>query len=277
MTINCKGGLMDLGVPKVMGILNLTPDSFFDGGSYMDGDSVLSRVETMLEQGATFIDMGAYSPRPGAEELSESGELDRMIPMLDLVLKNFPEALVSIDTFRSKVARECVAHGAAMINDISAGNLDPGMIATVAQMQVPYIMMHMRGDPGTMQEQTGYGDLLGDINHYFSEKIQQAVSHKINDIILDPGFGFSKTAGQNYSLLGHLERFQAFGLPLLVGLSRKSMIYKVLGTSPREALNGTTALHGIALLKGAHIIRVHDVKEAVECVKLVEVLKENAL
>ena len=268
---------MDLGVPKVMGILNLTPDSFFDGGSYMDGDSVLSRVETMLEQGATFIDMGAYSSRPGAEELSESGELDRMIPMLDLVLKNFPDALVSIDTFRSKVARECVAHGAAMINDISAGNLDPGMIATVAQMQVPYIMMHMRGDPGTMQEQTGYGDLLGDINHYFSEKIQQAVSHKINDIILDPGFGFSKTAGQNYSLLGHLERFQAFGLPLLVGLSRKSMIYKVLGTSPREALNGTTALHGIALLKGAHIIRVHDVKEAVECVKLVEVLKENAL
>lgn len=277
MTINCKGELMDLRVPKVMGILNLTPDSFFDGGAYRDGDSVLARVESMLEAGADLIDMGAYSSRPGAVELSESEELDRLLPMLDLVLKNFPKALVSIDTFRSKVAREAVAHGAAMINDIAAGNLDPEMIATVGELQVPYIMMHMRGNPGSMQQQTQYGDIIREINLYFSQKIQLAVAHKINDIILDPGLGFSKTTGQNYGLLGHLDRFQIFGLPLLVGLSRKSMIYKVLGTSPAEALNGTTALHGIALLKGANIIRVHDVKEAVECVKLVEVLKANAL
>ena len=277
MTINCNGELVDLDTPKVMGILNLTPDSFYDGGAYRDEASVLARVEAMLDQGATFIDLGAYSSRPGADQISEDDELRRMLPMLDLVLKYFPGALVSIDTFRSKVAAACVAHGAAMINDISAGNLDPEMIATVAGLQVPYIMMHMRGDPKTMQKGTHYDDLLKEIGHYFSEKVQEAVSFKVNDIILDPGLGFSKTLQQNYTLLNHLDRFQVLGLPILIGLSRKSMIYKVLETSPGEALNGSTALHAIALLKGANIIRVHDVKEAVECVKLVEVLMANVL
>jgi len=276
MTINCKGKLLDLGAPKVMGILNLTPDSFFDGGSYMDGNSVLHRVESMLVQGADIIDLGAYSSRPGADGVSEADELKRLIPMLDLILDRFPQAIISIDTFRSVVARESVAHGAAMINDIAAGNLDPMMIPVVAELQVPYIMMHMKGDPKTMQGEVQYGDLVKDIHYYFSQKIQEAVSHKIKDIILDPGFGFSKTLEQNYFLLNHLELFRTFGLPLLIGLSRKSMIYKLLGTSPKEALNGTTALHAIALLKGANIIRAHDVREAVECVKLVEVLKVGA-
>jgi len=277
MTINCKGELVDLDTPKVMGILNLTPDSFYDGGAYRDEATVLARVETMLDQGATFIDMGAYSSRPGAEPISEDEELRRMLPMLDLVLKNFPGTLVSIDTFRSKVAAAGVSHGAAMVNDISAGNLDPEMIATVAELQVPYIMMHMRGDPKTMQSGTHYDDMIKEMGRYFSEKVQEAVSFKINDIILDPGLGFSKTIQQNYTLLNHLDRFQVFELPLLIGLSRKSMIYKVLESSPGEALNGSTALHAIALLRGANIIRVHDVKEAMECVKLVEVLKANAL
>ena len=277
MTINCKGELVDLDTPRVMGILNLTPDSFYDGGSYRDEASVLARVEAMLEQGATFIDMGAYSSRPGADPISEEEELRRLLPMLDLVLKHFPDTLISIDTFRGKVASAGVAHGAALINDISAGNLDPEMISTVAGLGVPYIMMHMRGDRKTMQQGTQYDDMIKEISHYFSEKVHEAVSFKINDIILDPGLGFSKTIQQNYTLLNHLDLFRHFGLPLLIGLSRKSMIYKVLETSPVKALNGSTALHAIALLRGANIIRVHDVKEAVECVKLVEVLKANAL
>ncbi len=277
MTINCKGKLVDLTSPKVMGILNLTPDSFFDGGKYKDEISILKQVEYMLEHGATFIDMGAYSSRPGADHVPEDEELQRMTPVIDLILKNFPDTLISIDTFRSKVAAESIEHGAAIINDIAAGNLDENMFATIAKHQVPYIMMHMKGTPQSMQKEAVYDNMVNDLRFYFSEKIQETTSKKINDVIIDPGFGFAKTTAQNYTLLNHLDMFQTFGLPILIGLSRKSMIYKVLGSSPQEALNGTTALHTVALLKGANIIRAHDVKEASECIKLVEALKENAL
>ena len=275
MTINCKGELIDLSTPKVMGILNLTPDSFYDGGKYKDATTILHRVETMLKDGATFIDMGAYSSRPGAEHVPETEELQRMLPVIELVLKNFPETLISIDTFRSKVASESIAYGAAIINDISAGNLDHDMMETAAKHQVPYMMMHMKGTPQSMQKEATYDDVIQDLHFYFSEKIKEATEHKINDIIIDPGFGFAKTTNQNYSLLKHLDLFQTFGLPILIGLSRKSMVYKILGTNSHEALNGTTALHTVALLKGANIVRAHDVKEAVECVKLVEALKAS--
>ena len=277
MTINCKGELIDLKKPKVMGILNLTPDSFFDGGKFKDEASILKQVEFMLNHGATFIDMGAYSSRPGAEHVPEEEELKRMIPIIDLILKKFPDTLISVDTFRSKVAAESIEHGATIINDIAAGNLDDDMFATVAKHQVPYIMMHMKGTPQSMQQEASYDNLINDLRFYFSERIQKTTSQKINDIIIDPGFGFAKTTAQNYTLLNHLDMFQTFGLPILIGLSRKSMIYKVLESSPKEALNGTTALHTIALLKGANIIRAHDVKEAMECVKLVEALKESTL
>lgn len=277
MTINCKGELVDLTTPKVMGIMNLTPDSFYDGGKYKDASAILARVEGMLTDGATFIDMGAYSSRPGAEHVPEEEELKRMLPIVDLILKHFPDTLISIDTFRNKVAKESIEHGAAIINDISAGNLDDEMFATISKYQVPYIMMHMKGTPQSMQKEATYDDLIKDLRFYFSEKIRQTTELKINDVIIDPGFGFAKTTGQNYTLLNHLDLFQTFGLPILIGLSRKSMIYKVLESSPKEALNGTTALHTIALLKGANIIRAHDVKEAVECIKLVEALKANAL
>src|SRR6056297_154698 len=277
MTINCKGELIDLKKPKVLGILNLTPDSFFDGGKYKDEGAILKQVEFMLDHGAAFIDMGAYSSRPGADHVSEDEELQRMIPVIDLILKNFPDTLISVDTFRSKVAAESIEHGAAIINDIAAGNLDKNMFATIAKHQVPYIMMHMKGTPQSMQKEATYDNLINDLRFYFSEKIQEATSKKINDVIIDPGFGFAKTTAQNYTLLHHLDMFQTLGLPILIGLSRKSMVYKILESSPQEALNGTTALHTVALLKGANIIRAHDVKEASECVKLVEALKANAL
>nr|WP_288935833.1 dihydropteroate synthase [uncultured Allomuricauda sp.] len=277
MTINCKGELVDLISPKVMGILNLTPDSFFDGGKYKDEISILTKVEYMLDHGATFIDMGAYSSRPGADHVPEDEELQRMIPVIDLILKKFPETLISIDTFRSKVAAESIEHGAAIINDIAAGNLDKNMFAIIAKYQVPYIMMHMKGTPQSMQKEATYDNLINDLRFYFSEKIKETTSKKINDIIIDPGFGFAKTTDQNYTLLNHLDMFQTFGLPILIGLSRKSMVYKILESSPQEALNGTTALHTVALLKGANIIRAHDAKEVSECIKLVEALKENAL
>ncbi len=277
MTINCKGNLIDLSSPKIMGILNLTPDSFYDGGKYKDETAILKQVESMHTNGATFIDMGAYSSRPGAEHVSEADELKRMLPILELILHNFPETLVSIDTFRANVASESLKRGAAMINDISAGNLDTNMFDIIAKHQVPYIMMHLKGTPQSMQKQAVYDDLLKDLMLYFSKKINETTSKKINDIIIDPGFGFAKTTAQNYILLNHLDLFKSFNVPLLIGLSRKSMIYKILGASPKEALNGSTSLHTIALLKGANILRVHDIKEAMECIKLVEVLKANAL
>nr|WP_299174604.1 dihydropteroate synthase [uncultured Allomuricauda sp.] len=277
MTINCKGTLIDLTAPKVMGILNLTPDSFYDGGKYKNEQNILQQIEKMLSEGATFIDMGAYSSRPGAEHVPEEEELKRLLPIVELILKNFPDTLVSIDTFRSKVASECLQRGAAMINDISAGNLDAEMFSTVSKYQVPYIMMHLKGTPQSMQKKAIYADLIKDLRSYFSKKIDQATQLKINDVIIDPGFGFAKTTEQNYTLLNHLDLFKTFEVPLLIGLSRKSMIYKILESSAIEALNGTTALHSIALLKGANILRVHDVKEAGECVMLIEALKANTL
>ena len=270
MTINCKGYLIDLTHPKIMGVLNITPDSFYDGGKYKDEKSILSQTEKMLSEGATFIDIGAYSSRPGADSVSEDGELKRMLPIVEILLKTFPEIIISVDTFRSEVAKNCLESGVALINDISAGKLDESMLPTIARFKVPYIMMHMRGTPKTMQKLTNYKNLLVDILKYFSERIVQARKLGINDIIVDPGFGFSKTLTQNYELLSKLELFQNLGLPILAGLSRKSMIYNPLDTTPKNALNGTTALNMVALMNGANILRVHDVKEAVECVALSE-------
>lgn len=268
MTINCKGRLIDLATPKVMGILNITPDSFFDGGKYKTDAEILSRAQKILSEGAAFIDVGGYSSRPGADFVTEAEETQRLLPVIDLVLREFPDALLSVDTFRSAVAKACVEGGAAIVNDISAGLLDARMLETVARLKVPYIMMHMRGEPRTMQQFTDYQDLLKEILFYFSQRIQKARSFGISDIIVDPGFGFSKTLPQNYELLHNLELLKMTGLPILAGISRKSMIYRLLGTKAEDALNGTTVLNTIALTKGASILRVHDVKEAVECVRI---------
>lgn len=268
MTLNCKGQLIDLSTPKVMGILNLTPNSFFDGGKYKNDSEILLQVEKMLNDGATFIDIGAYSSKPKAEFVSEEEEAQRIVPIVQLILKNFPEAILSIDTFRSEVAKICIESGAAIINDISAGNLDDTMLETIAKYNVPYIMMHMRGTPQTMQTMTNYENIVKEMLFYFSEKVAKARSLGINDLIVDPGFGFAKTLEQNYEVLQKLELYEMLELPLLVGFSRKSMIYKSLNSSAEEALNGTTVLNTIALTKGAKILRVHDVKEAMECVTL---------
>ena len=268
MTINCKGQLIDLASPKVMGILNVTPNSFFDGGKYKTESVILSQVEKMLTDGATFIDVGAYSSKPSAEFVSEKEELNRIVPVVNLILEKFPETLISIDTFRSEVAKVCLENGAAIINDISAGNLDDKMLETIAEYNVPYIMMHMRGTPQTMQTMTNYENIVKEILFYFSERIAKARSYGINDLIVDPGFGFSKTVEQNYEVLRKLGLFEMLELPLLAGFSRKSMIYKALNSNAQEALNGTTVLNTIALTKGAKILRVHDVKEAMECVTL---------
>ena len=272
MTINCKGKLIDLSSPKVMGILNITPDSFYDGGKYSNDTTILKHVELMLNEGTTFIDIGAYSSRPGAAHVSEKEELNRVLPILDLVLKSFPETLISIDTFRSNIAKQTIEAGAALINDISAGKLDENMLPTVAELHVPYIMMHMKSTPQTMQQNTQYENLVKEVLFYFSERTALAKSLGIVDLIIDPGFGFAKTLEQNYELLNNLELFKMIENPLLVGVSRKSMIYKKLGTTANEALNGTTVLNTIALQKGASILRVHDVKEAMETIKLVESL-----
>tara|TARA_R110002050_G_scaffold4573_2_gene22126 strand:- start:38126 stop:38950 length:825 start_codon:yes stop_codon:yes gene_type:complete len=272
MTINCKGNLIDLSSPKVMGILNITPDSFFDGGIHKNEKEILLHTESMLNEGATFIDIGAYSSKPNADHVSEAEELKRILPIINLILKEFPETLISIDTFRSKVAKQCIEAGACMINDISAGNLDDNMFQTIADLHVPYIIMHMRGTPQNMQQQTGYDNLVKEILFYFSERIAAARALGIVDIIVDPGFGFAKTLDQNYELLNKLELFNMIEKPLLVGISRKSMIYKKLETTASEALNGTSVLNTIALQKNTSILRVHDVKEAMECIKLVESL-----
>lgn len=274
-TLNCKGKLIDVTQPKVMGILNLTPDSFFDGGNYSNDTAILKQTERMLEEGASFIDIGSYSSRPNANAVTEEEELKRIISPLEKIIKNFPDTIISVDTFRSKVAKACLDLGAAIINDISAGAMDPEILDVVADYQVPYIMMHMRGTPQNMTQKTTYGNVVIDVKKSLSEKVKNAKDKKINDIIIDPGFGFAKTLEQNYELLNHLELFQFFNLPLLVGISRKSMIHKLLKITPNESLNGTTALNTIALLKGANIIRVHDVKEAVECVHLVTQIKES--
>lgn len=268
LSLNCKGELIDLSAPKVMGILNITPDSFYDGGQFKDSKSILVQTEKLISEGATFVDVGAYSSRPGADFVSENEELHRITPVVELILKHFPKALISIDSFRANVIRECVNAGAVISNDISAGHLDDQMMKTIGELGIPYIMMHMRGTPQTMQNLTHYDHLVTEIFSYFSERIQLAKQHQIMDVVIDPGFGFAKTLSQNYELLGKLEFFQNLNCPILCGVSRKSIIYKTLDCLPKEALNGTTALNMVALMNGANILRVHDVKEAMECVKL---------
>ena len=269
-SINCKGKLIDLDHPKVMGILNLTPDSFYDGGKYRSEKEILLQTEKMITEGATFIDIGAYSSRPGAKHISEEEEIARLIPVLEIILQKFPAILISIDTFRSKVAKLGIETGACMINDISAGNLDDQMFKTIAKLQVPYIIMHMKGNPKNMQEQTSYNNLINDIIYYFSKKINELRALNINDIILDVGFGFSKTTNQNYELLRNLNLFKNLELPVLTGISRKSMLYKYLNITSAEALNATTVANTIALQQGSNILRVHDVKEAMETIHILE-------
>ncbi|MHA3788824.1 dihydropteroate synthase [Flavobacterium hauense] len=273
MFINCKGRLIDLSQPKVMGILNCTPDSFFDGGKYKSESQFVNQAEKMLAEGSNFIDIGAYSSKPNAEFVSEEEELARMIPVVELLLKHFPNTLISVDTFRAAVAKAAVESGAAIVNDIAAGMLDNKMLETVGQLKVPYIMMHMRGTPQTMVKLTQYEDIVGEMLFYFSERVAAARSFGIDDIIIDPGFGFAKTLSQNYEVLNKMELFKMTELPILAGMSRKSMIYKLLDITAQEALNGTTVLNTIALQKGANILRVHDVKEAVETIKIVEELR----
>ena len=272
--INANGKLMDLSEPQVMGILNVTPDSFYAGSRGVTNGYILDRCQQILDEGASIIDIGAYSSRPNAQHISAEEEMSRLRTGLELIRKNHPEAIVSVDTFRADIARMCVEeYGVAIINDISAGNMDEQMFPTIARLGVPYIIMHMKGTPQNMQENPHYDHFLKEIFYYFSEKVQKLRDLGAKDIIIDPGFGFGKTIEHNYELMNHLEEFHLFELPILVGISRKSMIYKLLGSNPEEALNGTTALNTIALTKGAHILRVHDVKEAVECVKIVQKMK----
>ena len=266
--INCKGELIFFDTPKVMGILNITPDSFY-AQSRTTPAEVLRKAEQMLEEGATFVDIGGYSSRPNAQEVSPQEELQRVVPVVEALVKHFPDIRISVDTFRAEVARESLEAGACIINDISAGQIDPAIWEVVAHYQVPYITMHMRGTPQTMQTYTEYDKLTKDILYYFSQVKDKARQLRINDLIVDPGFGFSKTLAQNYELMQQLALFKALECPILVGISRKSMIYKLLDTTPEAALNGTTVLNTFALLHGADILRVHDVKEAVECVKIV--------
>ncbi|MEZ4880820.1 MAG: dihydropteroate synthase [Flavobacteriaceae bacterium] len=272
-TLNCQGKLIDLSKPKVMGIINITPDSFYDGGKTFSEKEIMEQAERMLSEGATFLDVGGYSTRPGAEEVSEKDEIERVVGAIEAILKSFRQALISVDTFRSEVAKKAVEAGAAIVNDVSGGTLDAKMYKTVAKLKVPYILMHMRGTPKTMVKLTDYKNVTMEVLKDLAEKIALARAEGINDIVSDPGFGFAKTQQQSFQLLNNLELFQNLDVPILAGISRKSMIYKTLETSAEKALNGTTSLNTIALIKGASILRVHDVKEAVECVKLFENLK----
>jgi len=269
ITLNCKGQLITLEKPAVMGILNVTPDSFYDGGKHNIAGEALRQAAKMLEEGATFIDIGAYSSRPGAADISVDEELQRLIPIVEAVSKSFPKTLISADTFRSKVAREAIEAGAHIVNDISAGDDDAAMLETVASLGVPYIMMHKKGTPQTMQQNPQYDNVVLEVMDYFTEKIALARQLGIKDIVLDPGFGFGKNLQHNYTLLRKLRDFSLFELPILAGISRKGMLQKITGTNVAQALNATTAANTIALLNGADILRVHDVKEAMECINIV--------
>lgn len=274
--INVNGSLLDLSVPCVMGILNITPDSFYAGSRMQTEAEITARAQQILDEGAGIIDIGAYSSRPNAENVSSHEEMERLRMGLEILRKTQPGAVISVDTFRADVARMCVEeYGVAIINDIAAGEMDADMFRTVAELNVPYIMMHMQGTPQNMQQHPHYDNLLKEVFLYFAQKVQQLRDMGMKDIILDPGFGFGKTVEHNYELLAHLEEFRIFELPLLVGVSRKSMIYRLLGNTPQDALNGTTVLDTICLLKGADILRVHDVREAVETVKIVEAMRRN--
>ncbi len=273
-TLNIKGRALDLSKPTVMGILNITPDSFFSDSRMASVDQALTQAENMLKAGATFIDLGGYSSRPGAEHITAAAECSRLVPVVEALVKNFPEIILSIDTFRAQVAEESILAGAHIINDIAAGDMDPDMFETVARLQVPYIMMHMKGTPQNMQQNPVYKDVFLEVADYFSKKLALLNALHVHDVIIDPGFGFGKTTEHNYQLLKQLQDFKIFNLPLLAGFSRKGMIYKVLGTDAAHALNGTTVLNTIALQKGAQILRVHDVKEAVECIRLLDCLND---
>ncbi len=272
MTFNCRGKLLDFSIPRVMGILNITPDSFFDGGRYADEGQIAKRVDQLLSEGADIIDVGGYSSRPGAVDVDTGEELRRISIALKYIRKQYPDAVVSVDTFRSEIVKIAVEEFQAdIINDITAGWADPAMFETVAKYKVPYIMMHMKGTPATMQVNPEYENLIDEIISFFRDRISKALASGINDIIIDPGFGFGKTIEHNYQLLRHLQVFSLFELPVMVGISRKSMIYKYLGITPENALNGTTVLNTIALLNGASLLRVHDVREARETIELYKV------
>ena len=272
MHMNCKGKLIDLTKPKIMGILNSTPDSFFSGSRFESLEVALKVAEKMLMDGADFLDVGGMSTRPNSDEVSENEELNRVIPLVEVILKEFPDALISVDTYRSKVAKEAVNAGVALVNDISAGSMDGEMFSTMAELKVPYILMHMQGTPKTMQQNPTYENVVIEINQFFSEKIRELNELGVNDILLDPGFGFGKTVEHNYELMQNLNLLGCGDFPLLVGVSRKSMVTRLLNSTAAEALNGTTALHMIALERGAKILRVHDVKEAREVVQIWEAL-----
>ena len=273
-SLNVNGRLLDLSTPQVMGILNVTPDSFYAGSRSRTEAEIAARACQILDEGASIIDIGAYSSRPNAEHISPEEEMQRLRTGLEILNRNHPDAIISVDTFRAEVARQCVEeYGAAIIKDIWAGEMDEQMFPTVARLNVPYIMMHMQGTPQNMQKEPHYENLLKEVFMYFARKVRQLRDLGMKDIILDPGFGFGKTLEHNYELMAHLEEFGIFELPLLVGVSRKSMIYRLFGATPQEALNGTTVLDTVALMKGADILRVHDVREAVEAVRLIEKLK----
>lgn len=275
-TLNIKGNLLHLDTPQVMGILNVTPDSFYAGSRKQTEEEIAMRAESILNEGGTIIDIGGYSSRPDAAEVSEEEEMARLEMALRIITRNYPDAILSVDTFRSAIARRCVEEfGVAIINDISGGELDTDMFPTIAKLKVPYIMMHMRGTPQTMQQFTHYTHLTADILQWFAERVEKLYQMGANDIIIDPGFGFSKTLEQNYDLMRHLSDFRLLELPLLVGISRKSMIYKLLGGTPSDSLNGTIVLNTFALMNGADILRVHDVRAAVETVKIVGQLRKS--
>lgn len=275
-TINTNGKLMDLSTPQVMGILNITPDSFYAGSRVEDEAEITRRVTQIISEGADMIDVGAYSSRSGADDVTPEEEMKRLRKGLGIVRKLYPEAVVSVDTFRADVAQMCVEEfDVQIINDISGGMLDANMFATVARLGVPYILMHMKGTPQTMQDQPHYNNVVREVMLYFAEKVQQLRDLGAKDIILDPGFGFAKTLDHNYQLMEHLEDFRLLELPILVGVSRKSMIYRLLDSTPQEALNGTTVLNTVALMKGANILRVHDVKECVEAVRITETMRNH--
>ena len=272
--INVNGNLMDLDYPRVMGILNVTPDSFYSDSRKQSENEIIDRVQQILDEGGSIVDLGAYSSRPNADHISSEEEMNRLRKALKIINQHFPNVVLSVDTFRADVAKMCVEeYGVAIINDIATGMMDKNMFATVAQLGVPYIMMHMQGTPQNMQQNPHYDNIIKEVLYYFSEKVQQLRDLGAKDLILDPGFGFGKTVAHNYELMEHMEEFSIFELPILVGISRKSMIYKLLGGGPENALNGTSVLDTVALMKGANILRVHDVKEAVEAVRIMAALR----
>lgn len=276
MTITLNQQLLDLSTPRVMAIMNLTPDSFYDGGKLKNHEQLLAKVQQFIDEGASIIDLGGYSTRPGAIDISIEEEISRVIPVVRLIREHFKAIPLSVDTFRSQVARAALEQGASMVNDVSGATADDLMLDLIAEYQVPYVGMHMRGTPQTMNTLTDYQDIVFEIRYFFSTLAEEAAKRNINDLIIDPGLGFAKTIAQNFHLLYHLDAFKLLELPMLIGLSRKSMIYKTLNTTPENALNGSSALHMAALERGAHLLRVHDVKEAQECIKLFTQLRDAA-